>query len=418
MKKKILTGCLLLSSLITLCSCKKDITDTSANISFENTIIFTSSNNKLTAGDVYSHIINNQKDEVVKQIMLEILKEQVDVNDSNVKYLYQKYIRESFETNFLNNSTYSYNGDFKEEILVNYLKSEGYAISCDVGFEQTLLSQDFKCDYSDYIEKELDFDTYMKILKVKYIIEEKQNLILNNAPRKITYYTESKGSTDNEVREEFESYVASIEENYNSTEENVIKSIEDIGETKRKEALDELAKEYAYLSTSTDSSSGYMYLNKFTTCGEKKCSREDGKAYLDKEIMEKEYFTTKVVIKKNADVLYKSARDILFSENVEDYLYSIGGKNYLVSPVYASDSNKRINDIIMFDAEGNNYYISTVDVINEESSFADKALVAELLIDTISSSIIYEYCFDEQTINIYDEEIREHFISKYGKYEK
>lgn len=418
MKKKILTGCLLLSSLITLCSCKKDIVDTKANVSFEDALIFTSKNSKLTSGDVYDKMVNNQKDEISKQIMLKVLKDQVNLENSDMKSLYGKYINAAFDSNFLKNPTYAYNGDFDESIVVNYLRSEGYDISCDVGFEQDLLSENFKCDYSDYIEKELAFDTYVKILKVKYIIEERQNLILNNAPRKITYYTESKGSTDNEVREEFESYVSSIETNYNSTDENLIKSIDDIGEVKRKEALDELAKEYAYLSTSTDSSSGYMYLNKFTTCGEKKCSREEGKAYLDNEIMNKEYFSTEVVIKKNENILYKSARDVLFSENVEDYLYDIGGKNYLISPVHINDSDKRVNDIIMFDAASGNYYIATVDIIDENSSFADKALVAELLMESVSDSIIYEYCFEDQDINIYDESIKQHFINKYGEYEK
>lgn len=418
MKKSILTGCLLLSSLITLCSCKKDVVDTSANISFENSIIFSGKNSKLTAGDVYNYIISNQKDAISKEIMLKILKDQVDIGNVNTQSLYSKYVNESFKSKFLDNATYSYNGKFDENILVNYLRSEGYVVSCDAGFEQDVLSEEFKCNYADYIKKELDFDTYMKILKVKYVIEEKQNLILNNAPRKITYYSESKGSTDNEVREEFESYVASIEKNYNSTDENLIRGIEDIGEMKRKEALDELAKEYAYLSTSTDSSSGYMYLNKFTTCGQDKCSREEGKAYLDNEIMEKEYFSTEVVIKKNENILYDAARNILFSDNVEDYLYAIGDKKYLISPVYANDPNRRINDIIMFDSTGNKYYIAVVDVIDSNSSFADKALVAEMLIDSISDSIIYEYCFDNQAINIYDEEIKEYFVTKYGEYTK
>ena len=194
------------------------------------------------------------------------------------------------------------------------------------------------------------------MLKVQYIINEKANLIDKNAARKISYYSSSKGSTDNEVREKLEEYVASIAENYNSTDETLIRSIEDVAEAKRKEELDAIADDYAKVSTSSDSSSGYTYLNKFTTCGNKRCSLEEGKAYQENLLMEKEYYSTTVVIKGNENILYEEARNLLFSDNVNDYLYKIGNKNYLMSPAYVQTNDKRINDIILFDSSSSKYY--------------------------------------------------------------
>ena len=255
------------------------------------------------------------------------------------------------------------------------------------------------------------------MLKVKYIIEEKSDLIDRNDARRITYYTISKGTSDNETRELLEGYVASFEQNHSSQDETLIRNIKDVAEKKRKEDLDEIAEQYAYISTSSDSSSGYTYLNKFTNCGDKRCSIEEGKEYQDNLIMKKDYHTTMVVTKADDSILYEEARKLLFSDDIGDYLYTIGDNKYLMSPAYVDSNDKRVNDIVLFDSKNGNYYLVAVEVINSQSQYNDKVEVAEKLIDKISDSTIMDYCFEDIDLKIYDKDIYEHFVSKYGEIE-
>jgi len=413
-KKNFIASCLLACSVLACCSCSKEKVDTKANVSYENESISSNKGQTLTAGDVYEFILDNQQDAISKTILTKIMKSKVNLSDPQALALYKKYLNDYFNETFVNSDTYKYDGKFSEELLVKYLESESYIVKCGQGFNSgNLDNQVFKCDYTDYIEKEVDYDILMKILKIQYLINEKADLIDKNEARRITYYSVSKGSDDNETRELLETYVASIELNHDSTDDTLVKNIEDVALKNRKKDLDKIAEEYAYISTSTDSGSSFTYLNKFTTCGNKRCTIEEGKAYQDNLIMEKEYYKTEVVIKNNESILYEAARNVLFSENVNDYLYEIGDKNYLMSPAYSSQNDKRINDIILYDS--NTYYLATVDVINSQSSFEDKALVAELLLDKITESAVFDYCYKDQEVEVYDKIIREYFEEKYGE---
>lgn len=421
-KRNIIASCLLVGCMAMCSSCKKEDVDTHANVSNENSVIAGNRNGKLTVGDVYNYALNNQKDEIAMNVLLPILEKQINLNDANMLALYKRYLNNYFDETFYSSSAYKVNGEFSEDLLVKYLNGESYLITCGSGVTSGLLdSEKFSCDYSDYISKDVKYDIYMKMLKVKYIIDEKENLIDKNDARRVTYYKVAKGSNDNEVREKLEEQVASIQTNHGSTDETLIRSIADVAEDARKKDLEKIAEEYAYLSTSHDSSSSYTYLNKFTTCGEKRCSIEEGKEYQEKLIMDKEYYSTEVVIKNNTTILYEAARNLLFSENVADYLYKIGdGESsvyYLMSPAYADQEDKRINDIIHYDASTNNYYLVIVDTIDSNSSFDDKVSVAEQLIDKISDSTIYDYCYDNLDVEIYDKDIKEYFESKYGNIE-
>lgn len=417
-KNKLIACCVLLSSILLGCSCNKSNVDTYANVSYDDQVV--STGNKLTIGDVYDYIVNNEGSEISTILINKIIKEKIDFDDSTISALYKKYLNEYFETTFLEADAYKYNGEFDEELFVKYLKSESYNINCGEGYNSGLLDNSkFTCDYNDFIEKEINYDIYLKILKIQYLLDNESHLIDKNMVRKLTYYKISKGSNDNDVREQLEAHVASIKENYNSTEESTVKSIEDIANLKRKADLDKIAEEYSYLSTAEDSNnSSFKYLNKFTTCGEKRCSIEKGKEYQDNLIMETDYYTTSIVTKSDTQVLYEEIREILFSENVENYFYKIGDKNYLMSPAYASNNDKRINDIILFDNASSNYYLATVDIINTQSSNEDKILAAEVLLDKISDSTVINYCFENLDIEIYDKNIKEMFISKYGEYDK
>lgn len=398
---------------LTGCGKNKDSVDTYANVSNGNVAVDGTS--KIKIDDIYSEIRGNSKDDVVNNILKMIMLNQIDMEDSAIKGLYNKYLNEHFKTTFVDSGSYNYNSEFNEELVVKYLQSESYTINCGEGYNSgDLDNRLFTCDYTDYIEQELNSDIYLKLLKVMYIIEQKSSLIDKNEGRRVEYYSVSKGTGDT-VRKQLESDVKSISENYNSDDSSLIRNIYDIAERKRSEELKSLTEEYAKLSTSSDQS--FTNLNKFTNCGDYRCTIEEGMDYQTQLIMDKDYYVSKVVI-KGESVLYASASNVLFSSYVEDYLYTIGGKNYLMSPAYASQEDKRINDIILYDSNSNNYYLATVEIIDSSSSFADQALVAEKLIDKVSTTDVLKYYFDKSEIEIYDKEIREYFVSKYGDFKE
>jgi len=222
-----------------------------------------------------------------------------------------------------------------------------------------------------------------------------------------------------------EQYVSYLKSNYNSNDDELIKNIEEVANDKRKQELQKIDDDFKKLPTETSDGddTSFTYLAKFTNCGNYKCSVEEGKAYLEKQVAT--YYDSKIVIKSDTSVLYEAARALLFSDSIEDYLYKIGDnengyKYYLVSPVYENDENYELTDIILFNNTSSSltYYLVEVEVIDTESTEIDQALAAELLISKISDSLIFDYYFAESDIEIYDKEIRDLFVSTYGDYNK
>lgn len=411
-KMKLILSCLCLG--IILCGCSKDKIDTYADVSGANVALNSSKGDVLTVGEVYDYIRKNDEEEISKNIMKKIIRSELDFTDDDIVDLYKKYLNEKFMETFVESGTYNYDGAFDETLVVKYLKNESYDISCGNNVESYLDGKYFTCDYSDYIEKELDYDIYLKMLTIQYIIEEKSNLLDKNEGRILNYYSTSRSSTtDTSVRESLERYVKDIQNNHSSTDESLIRSLEDIAELKRDEDLKTIEDEFKKVSTSSDDT--FKYLNKYTTCGDKKCTLEEGKTYQENIIMETDYYVNSIVINTNTSVLFESARTVLFGNSLEDYLYEIGDKTYLMSPAYENDGNKKLNDIILFDGEST-YYIVEINVVNSSSDFEDKALIAEMLIDSVSEEAVLNHYFEEVEVEIYDKQIREYFVNKYGEY--
>lgn len=425
-KLRLLISCLFLSCL--LFGCNKDV-DMHANVSYQNDKIANS--NKLTVADLYDYVYQNQGDAISKKILQTVLKENYNLalaednkkNKAALEELYEGYLNDYFNKTFVENDTYKYNGEFDEMLLVSYLKSESYDIKCGTGYNAGHLNKEkFTCDYSDYIEQEVNYDIYLKILKVKYIIDEKGQLIDKNEARRIKYYSVERGSNDDALNT-LKDYVKKFVENVNSTEQDAMKSIEDIVKIDRSKDEAEIRKQYGYLGTSTDSPS-YEYLNKFTKCGEVRCSKEKGLEHQLNLINEKEYTTSEVVIKNNTSVLFETARKVLFSENIKDYLYTIGDKTYLINPASYNENDKRPTDIILYEgttssghSNTSKYYLVEVEVIDSDSEFKDQAIIAEMILNKISDADIFEKCFKNVKMEIFDKNIRENFIKKYGEYD-
>lgn len=390
--------------------------DTFADISNTNEK-YTLGKESLTAGQLYSYMRENNDSQISKILANSIMKKALFSGEDSQDYidLYKKYLNDYFKTTFVESDSYKYNYEFNEELLVKYLKSESYNITCD-SLTQGLDSTYFSCDYSDYISKEVDYDIYMKMLKIKYILEEKGTLIDKSKARKITYFSESKNS-DYTTRSKFEKYISDIKKNYDDENKDVLTSMTEIADSYKLSDLENVATEYEKLSTYDDNSS-FTNLQKYTTCGNKKCTIVEGKAYQEKLIQDKKYLTTEIITKDNSSSLFETARNVLFSNNVNDYLYEVGNKKFLVSPSFDKNTEIELNDLVVYDGS-DKYYLVAVEIIDSNSStFEDKSAVAERLIDSVSDSTILNLYFKDVDLEIYDKQIREYFIKTYGDYTK
>lgn len=416
MKKiKGLLSCLLLCLLVGGCN-DEVIIDTFADVSNGSTALNSSKDDVLTVGEVYNYIRETGDSYISEIMMKKIMESRIDFADSEIVDLYKKYLNEEFKTRFVDSGSYNYDGEFNEDLLCKYLRSEGYNVECEAKGTNVYLDNNyFKYDYTDYIEKELNYDIYLKMLKVQYIIEEKPALINKNNGRFIEYYSIDRSSTtDVETRESLKEQLKNIRESQLSNDKV---SLEDIAEERKSKDLAEIDKELEKISTSSDDT--FKYLAKYTTCGSKRCTLEQGEEYQKKLIDEKEYYKKEVIIGSNTTILYEGAREILFGNNVGQYLYSglNDGKLYLMSSAYENDgSEPNIDDIILFDGSST-YYVAVVRVIDATSSFADQALIAEMLLDSVLEADVLEYYFNEVVdLEIYDSQIKEYFVSKYGEY--
>lgn len=411
-KLKCLICSLLMASFVCGCSCKKESVDTFADVSNPTTTLNQGKGDALTVGDVYQFIRDKQEKAVAELLLNNIIEDFIDLDNKDIKDLYVKYLNEEFKTTFVDTDAYKYNGEFSEELVVQYLQSEGYKITNDATSENSYLEKPFTWNYSDYIEKEVNNKIHMKILKVLYVLENKVDLLEKQQGRKINYYSIPVSTSDAiKIRKEVENYVEKLVENTGD-----IKTLKDVGDDKKQQEIQKIEDNFNKISTSSDSS--FQYLNSFTTCGTVRCAVEDGKQYQIDRV--KNYYTSeKIVTKEDSDILYEQARDLLFSKDIDDYLYTIGDHDYLISPIYMNDEKHNSNDIILFNNTSSSmtyYLVEVVEVINRSSLFLDKAQVAELLIPQIGDSIVLDYYFGKSEIEIHDKSINELFVSLYGDY--
>lgn len=419
---KILMCSLLMLCLTLVVGCNKEdqSVDTFADINKEENIN-TGKGSPLTAKDVYAEIRKNQDSEISKYLLTKIMEKELNLTHPDNKIyndLYIKYLNEKFNELFVDSGSYNFNGDFSEKQVVEYLKSETYSISCE-GNYTSLLEAPFTCNYADYIEKELNYDIYLKLLKVKYIVEEKDTLIDKYKVRNIKYYSVNTSTSENDAtREDMEKYVLNLMEN---------NSIEAIAKDKKDKELLKIEEEFKKVqkpgSPEKTDDTNFTYLNKFTTCGNVRCEIEEGKTYQESQVPE--YYKSEIVTKNNTEILYEAARNVLFSDFIEDYLYRIGEqpedyKYYLISPLYINDTEHAANDIILFNNESGNlkYYLVEVEIMNSSSKREVKALAAEVLVDKVALSTVMDFYFGKSTIEIYDKNIKELFVATYGDYSK
>lgn len=413
-KIKMILSCLTLGLIV--CGCEKPAVDTYADISNPSTAVNVGKGGQLTLEQIYSYIRENNDNEISENIMKTIIRSELDFSDEDILDLYNKYLNQEFKKRFVDSGSYNYDGEFDEELLCKYLRSESYNVDCVPVSDSPLDSKYFTYDYSDYIEKELNYDIYLKMLKVQYIVDTQPKLLNKSKGRLVEYYSVSRSSsTDIDTRKTLEEQLNEI---LKSQSDEKPKDLGYLGELKRNKEMETIDEELEKIFTSSDDT--FKYLAKYTTCGNKKCTLGQGEDYQKELVQNKEYYSSEVVKGDNTSILFDKAREVLFGNNIADYLYDAFGNNetYLLSPAYENDgkSEPNLNDIIIFDGSSTYYVVKVkiIDAVTED--FAEKAMLAEMLLDSVSESDLYEHYFKEVDVEIFDKQIREYFVSKYGEY--
>ena len=180
-------------------------------------------------------------------------------------------------------STYKKNGLFKEELLVEDLTNKGYELKLKenkTGFyEETFedgkkgllgyndLHDKLNYDYSEYLEKEADYDIYLQLLKEEYILTEKSKYFDDKRIRKVQFfkYTPDTPSKADEIQGKIENI---IENELKAKGDISSKRFEELSQTSFQDAvdaasLDKVAKEYAIINDAPKSEAELKYKDKY-----------------------------------------------------------------------------------------------------------------------------------------------------------
>ena len=403
------------------CSCKKN--DGNFVSELENSTQVMSGNKVsqlFTTQDIYEYIRENSTDNVNKTFLTMLMESVLDLDtNADNKAAYDKKVKEYFKETYLDSDSYKVNGVFDEELLASTLESKLYVVD-KVNLPTTGVTVELglKYNYSDVIERGLNYDIYLQILKSDYILKEKKSILDNSKTRIISIYS-------NDDLEEMEKIVEDLFEGKYA-------NLDALTASKKQEEIDELKRQYCsnlglypdadYEGTCTASTSSSTYdsaLYKFTVCENGvRCSPSEGLAYQIKLVNEKDYITEQVVNKNTSDILYAEALSQLFRSDVEDYLHEVieGEDPFMADWLYNHNKEFSNRDIILTTGPDSTAYLVTVRVVDSNhGSDEDKEKALSLLLDKVTDSKVLLHYLEKENVDVVDPVIAEFFNSIIGK---
>lgn len=409
------------------CSCKKDSEIKSVLQQSEN-VFHGSSSVSLSTQEIYEYIRENEGSEVNKEFLKLLLTTVLDLSEgSSNKAVYDFKLVKEFET-LMAKSEYKVNSEFNEELFAADLESKLYFVD-RVNKPTSGLTFDLglKYDYSDYIERHLNYTLYMDILKEEYILNVKPKILDDSRTRIITIYSET----------DLEEMLTLVDDLY----EGKYSSLESLVESKRAEEIEELGRQVCdnlglanphytpkegeeCKATLTNSDYDTM-LNKFTVCANNmKCAPLDSLNYQVEELSKKEYISEKLVNKDTKDILYEQALTQLFREDVEDYLKNVvtGEDYFLKDPLYNhSQEDSRRHVILTAGGDDAAKYLVTVRVVDSESikdqsvTVKDRETALVPLLSKVNEASMLSHYLENLNVNMVDPDIKEYYSNLIGK---
>lgn len=424
MKKKMFKGLgLSLCAMLLLagCSCKKDDSDTKANINNPSSEILSGLKDgidSITLQKLYDDLKAANGNTVAANKLLEIVSNIV-LSDQTWKDRYDAKVEEKLSA-LTKSDDYKTNGVFDEELLVKTLRTQTYNITCTNNTYGPTYDEDGEvedymvCDYSDYIEKAVKLTALRELLNEKYVYDkvmvDKTNILSTKKARLVEYI--ALGYTSDDEEDEVIAHI--VEAIKDLSAENSEVTLKDIADAWTQEQIDNLEEEYNKLYTSDDSNGSIMqdFTDGYTRLP------EEGLKVKKQEIYNTVNYDEVVITSDSSSILNSTLVERLLSENVltanAKKTIEINGSYYLVAP-WAGNSIDS-SDIRIKDSTNSKYYIVKVDVINNEST-ADMIYEAVKVLATntslVSDSVNYYLDQNKNNIRIYDEEIYNYLKTQY-----
>ena len=258
--------------VITGCSCSK-VTKVSELPSSQDILSGSKLKKNITTQEVYEYLRENDADSVNKYFVTRLVEIILDLENNPSKLArFNTKVKDYFEENYLENDDYKVDGVFQEEILATKLETEFYLVNRqDSPTSGPTFDLGLHYDYSDFIERKLNYELGLEILKEDYIVRNRTALLNNSRTRIISVY-------QNSDLEEMEEVVTKI---YNGT----YASLEEIDADKKADEIKEIGRQYCEnlgfsnqyytddngniitdCSASTSSSTYDSALHKFSIC--------------------------------------------------------------------------------------------------------------------------------------------------------
>lgn len=401
------------------CSCSKDKNINSVLENSTNVMSGSKITTNLSTQDIYEYIRENEKEEVNKVFLTYLMGNVLNIEKGTPRETtYNLKLRQHFEDNYLNKDEYKVNGVFNEEVLASKLETKLYIVDkVNKPTSGVTVSLNLKYDYSDYINRAVNYDIYLEMLKEDYILTNRKSVLDNSRTRIINIYT----ADDIEEAEEM------VEGLYKGEYSNLKK----LADSKIEAAIKDLGMQYCqqlglespyYEGTCSASQSSSTYdsaLNKFTVCKNGvRCAPDKGLEELVAQERQKVYVEEKVINKDTTGVLYAEALEQLLRSDVEEHLRKvIDGQDYfLVSGLYNNDDSSSDKDIILSSGPNSKCYLVTVRVVDSKTqSPEDKEKALSLLLDKVNETSVLLHYLENLDVEVTDPVIKEYYNTLIGK---
>lgn len=392
-----------------LISCKTSIEINDYKIELYDVETQINKNNQITIDEVNDYTLLEEKMDSQKLMIVKYIEENNMLdNIYDFQVSYNAKLKRSFQ-NLIDYIKEENQDIFSEELLVAYLQKNMYKIEKN-GTNTVIKELGLKYDYSNYIERKLNFDIYFSMLKELYILENFNGLIDDSNIRLISVYS----STD----------LYEIQIVVDKLFSNEYTNINDIEKYIREDEIKELGRQYClnlgyenqyYEGTcyaSTSSSTYDSALSKFTTCNNGlRCTILEGLEYHINLITSKNYVEKYIVSDKYLNIKSNNVTiDKVISYDSSN-IRVVGNSNesYFVNPIYKNDLIQSNYDLIFFDNEPistRKYYLINVKNIKTEGinegliDSSNVELILNELIDKINDDIVLDCYFKDIDFDI------------------
>ena len=407
--------------LLAGCSCKKEESDTKANIN-NSTETFVSGLkdgvSSIPLQNLYDDLKNATGNSVAANKLLELIADKV-LSDAKWQQRYEDKIKEKL-MELTKKDDYKTNGVFDEERLVKNLNMYGDFVVCQNNeygptYENGSIDEYMLCDYTKYVDKNLKLNVLAELLNEKYVYDkvmiDKTNILTTKKARMVEYI--SIGYADDTEESALITHIVDSIKELEKEDSDI--TLEKIASNWTDKKIQDLVDKFDKINTVDDKSGAIMseFTNGYTQ------SAAVGLEKKKQEIYATSNYQKVVITSDSSDILNSTLVERILSENVisstSNKTIKINDGYYLVAPW--AGNNIDSTDLRIKDSSNSKYYIVKVDVINSDSNETMVYEAVKVLgknTKLVGDSISYYLEQYKNDIKVYDEEIYKYLKTQYS----